>query len=75
MWIECGDRNPPEGTLHAAYRKDDEKRERCWLEELRSLNVWPVVFVCGAYHVECFRQLLESEGLSCEEIVSRWPSG
>ncbi len=75
LWIECGDQNPPKETLHAAYRKEDEKRERCWLEEFRSLNVWPVVFVCGAYHVEWFRPLLESEGLSCKVIVSRWPSG
>lgn len=74
LQLERSEQNVPKEILHAAYRKEDEKREHCWLEELRSLNVWPVVFVCGAYHVEWFRQLLESEGLSCEVIVSRWPS-
>jgi hypothetical protein len=72
LQLERREQNPPKEKLHAAYRKEDEKRERCWLEELRSLDVWPVVFVCGASHVEWFRQLLENEGLSCEVIVSRW---
>ena len=74
LWVECGDRDPPEERKQAAYRKEDEKRERCWLKKLRSLNVWPVVFVCGASHVEWFRQLLESDGLTCKVIISRWPS-
>ena len=73
LQVELGEQNPPREKLDAAYRKEDEKRERCWLKELRSLNVWPVVFVCGASHVEWFKKLLDSDGLSCEVVVSRWP--
>ena len=70
--LERGEQTPPREIVETAYRIGDERREKYWLEELRLLDIWPVIFVCGAYHTESFRKLLEDEGFTCKVYTSRW---
>jgi len=58
--------------LAAAMRHEDAKREAIWVQELRCLNTWPVLFVCGAWHAEPFRDLLERENIRAEVLASDW---
>lgn len=48
------------------------KRETVWCERLQTLNTWPVLFVCGADHVESFSALLVEHGLSVEVLAQCW---
>lgn len=50
------------------------KRERYWLEQLRSLNLWPVLFVCGADHVASFCHLLQQEDIVLHIAAEDWAS-
>lgn len=36
-------------------------RERRWLEHLMEVDLWPVLFVCGAHHTSSFQALLETK--------------
>lgn len=47
-------------------------RERYWLEELGKLNAWPVVFICGANHIERFSVLLQANGISVTIAFRDW---
>jgi hypothetical protein len=48
------------------------KREQYWLEQLRSLNVWPVLFICGANHVTSFCQLVKQQGFVVHIAAEDW---
>jgi hypothetical protein len=48
------------------------KRERYWLDQLRTLNRWPCLFVCGADHVSSFRKLLEIDGIVAIVAARDW---
>ena len=50
------------------------KREQYWLEQLRGLNLWPVLFVCGADHVASFCDLLEQEAIVAHVAAKDWAS-
>ena len=47
-------------------------RRNYWLEELLKLDTWPVLFMCGAYHAEPFRALLESNGIVARVLFKCW---
>lgn len=53
-----------EAEILRAYRI----RESYWLSQLQIFNSYPVVFICGANHVESFTSILL--GNSCEVIVA-----
>ncbi len=40
-------------------READAIREHRWLEHLMEVDLWPVLFVCGAHHTSSFKALLE----------------
>jgi predicted XRE-type DNA-binding protein len=48
------------------------KREQYWLEQLRSLNVWPVLFICGSNHVTSFHKLIEQQGFVAHIAADDW---
>ena len=62
----------PEAEVAKRVAESHAKRERYWLEQLRSLNLWPVLFVCGADHVTSFRQLLTAEGVAVHIAAEDW---
>jgi hypothetical protein len=64
----------PESEVATRVAESHAKRERYWLEQLRSLNFWPVLFVCGAEHVASFRHLLKQEGIVAHIAAKDWAS-
>ena len=47
-------------------------RERCWLERLAELDAWPVLFICGANHIQSFSSLLASNGFQIHIAAKDW---
>ena len=50
----------------------DEQREKCWIQELMSLDVFPVLFVLGAAHIDSFQVLLRARGLAPVIVARDW---
>jgi hypothetical protein len=53
-------------------RASHEIRECYWLKQLRKLESWPVLFVCGADHTEPFRALLQADGIVVHVLCTNW---
>jgi hypothetical protein len=58
--------------FEAKVRKSHEIREKYWLDQLRILNSWPLLFVCGANHIEPFSALLRSNGFEVIVPFTDW---
>lgn len=58
--------------IETEVRKSHDIRERYWLTQLRILNAWPVLFVCGAIHLEPFSALLRENGFEVVVAFSDW---
>jgi len=52
--------------------KSDQLRERFWLEQLRDFDNRPVLFVCGADHVDSFAKRLGDSGIGMEILCDYW---
>ncbi len=63
-----------ESEIAACIAESHAKRERYWLEQLRGLSVWPVLFICGANHVASFCQLLKQQGIVAHVAAEDWAS-
>jgi hypothetical protein len=50
-------------------------RERYWCAELVHLDCWPLLFVCGADHIDSFCAILKNEDFHVDVIVRDWPTG
>lgn len=61
-----------ESEIAALVVASHVKREQYWLEQLRSLNVWPVLFICGADHVTSFKHLVEQQGIAVHIAAEDW---
>lgn len=64
----------PESEVARRVAESHKKREGYWLEQLRSLNLWPVLFVCGADHVASFCNLPNYEGIIPHVAAEDWAS-
>jgi hypothetical protein len=49
-----------------------EIRGRCWLQRIVALDSWPVLFVCGAHHVEPFHEWLRANSIVVHVLCRRW---
>lgn len=54
-------------------RASNAIRERRWLEHLLELECWPVLFVCGAHHIESFQALLHANSIIVHVLFPNWP--
>jgi hypothetical protein len=61
-----------EDEIKVRIAENYEKRERYWLEQIRKLNHWPILFVCGAYHVKSFCSILEQENITVHVAAVDW---
>ncbi len=64
----------PESEVAMRLAESHARRERHWLEQLRSLNLWPVLFVCGADHVASFCHLLKQKDIAVHIAEEDWAS-
>ena len=62
----------PEAEVIARLSESHAKRESYWLRQLRDLNLWPVLFVCGANHVRSFGELLRRECIAMRVAAEDW---
>lgn len=62
----------PAPITESKVRASHEKRERFWLTKIESLDVWPLLFVCGADHVDYFLALLQRSGHNVTVEFSDW---
>lgn len=60
--------------IEAEERRSNEVREKYWLERLNEANLWPVLFVCGASHVESFSELMRRDGIDVTLAFRDWKS-
>ena len=58
--------------VEAEVRASSARRRQYWLEQLLELDSWPLVFVCGADHVEPFHALLQDSGILVRVLFTRW---
>jgi len=63
-----------ESEIAVRIAESHAKREQYWLEQLGYLDLWPVLFVCGADHVLSFCQLLKQQGISVYIAAEYWVS-
>jgi hypothetical protein len=63
-----------DSELAAHVTESYAMRERYWLEQLRELDVWPVLFICGADHVLPFCELLNQQSIAAHVAVEDWAS-
>ena len=70
--IQAWYKNWPLEALARVIREEHAKREKIWLDEIRRLDVWPVLFVCGANHATPFAALLTEHDVECELIAVDW---
>ncbi len=67
-WLQSWDQERVEREVRASH----EIRERHWLNELLTLDIWPILFVCGANHIEPFRVALETSGFRVDIVIRDW---
>jgi len=58
--------------IESEIRRSHEIREQYWLSQLRILDSWPLVFVCGANHAEGFTNLLRNNGFEVIVHFADW---
>lgn len=64
--------NLSDDELNNQIRINHEKREVIWLREIRNLNLFPLLFICGAKHAVPFGELLKKEGFKSSIVSKSW---
>ncbi len=64
--------NLPEEEISNLIKAEYAKREAYWLNQLQLFNKWPLLFICGAKHVESFASLLINNGIKVEVAAKDW---
>ena len=54
--------DPDTKTRKLKRIENDDQREEYWMKKIGEFNNFPTLFVCGADHIDSFRQLLETNG-------------
>ena len=50
----------------------DRIREQFWLRKVQELNIWPLIFICGADHFSSFTELLKANSTNVVEAHRDW---
>lgn len=67
-WIRGWSQDEVKTHLLAQFHK----RETVWCDRLLAFDKWPVLFVCGADHVDTFSSLLPERGMEAEVLETCW---
>ena len=62
----------PQSEVQERMLGEFRKRERVWCDRIQQLDVWPLLFVCGANHVETFSSLLQERSISVYLLEKCW---
>ncbi|UJB19195.1 MULTISPECIES: hypothetical protein [Lysobacter] len=58
--------------IEARVRRSYDTREEYWIAKLGELGAYPMVFICGADHVNSFRDKLLAQGHDAVVLTSNW---
>lgn len=61
-----------EEEVETALKTQFHRRESIWLDRVEARGRWPVLFICGANHVQSFAKLLQENGVECEIPFTNW---
>ena len=61
-----------ESVIQQKLQASHRARETLWLQQIFELDVWPLLFVCGADHVMSFLTLLREQNIQVELVASDW---
>jgi hypothetical protein len=64
--------DPDPETRKRLNIESNDQRERYWIQELTSLDVFPVLFVLGGDHIDSFSTLLREGGFTASTVVRDW---
>ena len=65
-------RSRSEEEINRTIEESHGRREQCWLDAILLLDRWPVLFVCGASHIDSFRARVTARGLSPTVLRADW---
>ncbi|MHA4870844.1 hypothetical protein ACXZ1M_24435 [Duganella sp. PWIR1] len=58
--------------IDAQFKQMGDAREDFWLDKILHLNMWPLLFICGADHFDTFRSKLVKNGIYVVDSVADW---
>jgi hypothetical protein len=61
-----------EEEIRDSIRIENVKREKIWLKNIQKLNIFPLLFICGANHVNSFSKITSSSGFLCNILCNDW---
>lgn len=64
--------NSSEEQIAAEVRASHAIREREWLKRIIELDIWPVLFVCGAEHVPHIKKLILDNRIKAAIACNDW---
>ena len=62
----------PENRVREEIKLSHNRREAHWVEQLRELDQWPVLFICGADHSQTFCSVLHEHGINADIVEYQW---
>ena len=65
-------KNHSEDEINRNIQTSHGRREKYWLDGILALDCWPVLFVCGANHVDGFNSNVKAQGFSPKVLVADW---
>lgn len=65
-------KNPNDKNVQNKTPIEIKIREEFWLNKLLELDFWPILFVCGACHVESFSRLLTEKNKIVDVLHEDW---
>lgn len=66
----CG--NWSDEKITSEIAKEHRWRESYWIKKIQSLDVWPVLFICGSDHSRALASALRSQGIKAIVANENW---
>jgi len=70
--LEGWEQSWDEERINQEIRASHSIRERYWLTQILTMDCWPTLFICGAYHVLPFQKLLKEHEIAVKIIQHDW---
>jgi hypothetical protein len=61
-----------EEEIRKRIQASHDRREEYWLDRIIKLDSWPLLFICGADHVDSFVSKAREHGLSVKVLMPDW---
>lgn len=58
--------------IDAKIQSARRRREEYWISQIIDLALWPLLFICGATHIDSLRDLLRTHGIAVQVACQDW---